>query len=239
MPTPSHWVQEKVEVITRLMSETGIMSVAGNAFALSMLVGSLSNELHHRRPIAFVGAGASAELYPLWQPLLWELGKTAVEQGIIADDIRQEWMDIAQNDPPGAAKRIIADLGEAAFRSFIASQFCRKSADGERYFTRAHAEIILTSYKAFVTTNYDPGLLEARMRLRKNSSATGYCTRLNRDKLTGWLDGSLFDNDDCPVFYAHGIWDDCRSWVLDTDQYDEAYSDRIYTRVLEKLWRSG
>ena len=229
-------LQEKIGFISKSISDTDIMSIPGNAFALSELVECLCNKHHHQRPIAIVGAGASAELYPLWQPLLIELGKTAIKRRVITTNTPQWWIEIAETDAPIAAKMITAEVGEAEFRRFVYSQFSTKYTAAGRSFTRAQGEVMLTSYKGFVTTNYDPGLLEARIRLRENPTATGYCTRLNRDKLTEWLDGSLFDKEDWPILYAHGIWDDYQSWVLDIDQYDKAYSDRLYVRVLEKLW---
>src|SRR4051794_22624014 len=105
---------------------TGILDVPGNAYSIASLVECLCDRERHRRPIAFIGAGASPELYPLWHQLLTDLGNTAVEQGIVTDEIRQEWMEIAKSDPPGVAKRIVSELGQAEFRNFMVTTVRRK-----------------------------------------------------------------------------------------------------------------
>src|SRR4051812_28899796 len=125
MPTNSEDRQDYAPSINSELANTGILDVPGNAYSITHMVECLRNRDRHRRPIAFIGAGASAGLYPLWLQLLTDLGNNAVEQGKATEGMRQAWMAKAKDDPPAAATRILAVLGLPDFRNFMISRFRR------------------------------------------------------------------------------------------------------------------
>jgi hypothetical protein len=56
-----------------------------------------------------------------------------------------------------------------------------------------------------VTTNYDPGIVDARMRVRPRASATGFTTWQDELGLDEWRTGRAFGGAELPVLYAHGV----------------------------------
>ena len=64
----------------------------------------LQRLLAEKKAIAFVGAGASAEMYPLWDELIRQLCDEAVASGLASDADRHFWLSIA-NTKPGQVVR--------------------------------------------------------------------------------------------------------------------------------------
>ena len=60
------------------------------------------------------------------------------------------------------------------------------------------------AFKAVVTTNYDPGIVDARMRVRPGASATGFMTWEDELGLDRWRTGDVFGEAELPVLFAHG-----------------------------------
>ena len=88
----------------------GLFTIDGNEAVFSELVKLLGTE----KAIAFVGAGASAPLYPLWDGLVRELAELAVTTR--KADARKQgyWCRKARERPDRIAKQIrdILDPGE-------------------------------------------------------------------------------------------------------------------------------
>ena len=57
------------------------------------------------RAIAFVGAGASAGLYPLWHQLIAQLADEAVTRGLANAEQRKLWVDKYAGARPPVARR--------------------------------------------------------------------------------------------------------------------------------------
>jgi tetratricopeptide (TPR) repeat protein len=185
--------------------------------------------------IAFVGAGASAGLYPLWAELIGHLMDQAVSRGLATDANRIFWRQ-SQGQRPKAVTRLIKEkLGEGIYRSILGEIFAvRRGADGKPY-TAVHAALIALSFRGFVTTNFDPALLEARLALRRDVGSTGWATWKD-DAVHGWITGDVFKTEPCPILFAHGVHQRPDTIVLSLDEYREAYRTGAWRRCFDRLW---
>ena len=85
-----------------------------------------------------------------------------------------------------------------------------------------------------VTTNYDPGIVDARMRVRPGASATGFMTWEDELGLDRWRTGDVFGEDELPVLFAHGQHNRPDTVVLATTEYRRAYAGKL-PHVLARL----
>jgi tetratricopeptide (TPR) repeat protein len=210
-----------------------VLAIPGNPHVLERLRALLGSG----RAAGFVGAGASAGLYPLWNALVGELADQAVARGLASDADRAVWLSTAAHNPQQAVRGIKQQLGAQTTGAILRATFgYRKGPDGNRY-TPVHAGLLGLPLRGYVTTNYDPGLLEARRVLRPEVVATGYATWRD-DGLREWLTGEVFeDPQGCPVLYAHGIFERSDTIVLGAGEYREAYQPgHLLQRVVDKLW---
>jgi hypothetical protein len=149
-----------------------ILDIPGNEAAYQRL----RQGLDRGETIAFVGAGASVPLYPLWQGLIRELAGEALRQGRATEDDHAYWLRIAGSRPQQAVRGIKQKLGEGPYGAALGRIFGRKRGVDGVYYTPAHGALMRMPFAGYVTTNYDPGLLEARAQLRPEVGATGYAT---------------------------------------------------------------
>ena len=186
--------------------------------------------------VGFVGAGASAGLYPLWGGLLWHLVQAARDLGLDEDGAKT-LLDEADRDPQFAVTQIRHVFGdEGVYRRRLAEIFePKRGADGLG-FTATHRRLMHLPLKAFVTTNYDSGLHEARRHVWPDLSVQGFATPKNKTVLQGWLTGEIHKKDR-PILSLHGAEDDPSSMVLHVEDYRESYlRDGLFQRVFSRLW---
>ncbi len=185
--------------------------------------------------IGFVGAGASAGLYPLWQGLITQLADAAKARG--ADTAtREAWLRAAKDRPDQAVRGIKQALGDGPYAAALRAIFrLRAGADGNQ-FTPVQAALMRLPFQGFVTTNFDPGLLAARLALRPGITATGYATHRDHDAVERWNTRDVFREHACPVLFAHGIYERSDTVVLGAGEYREAYRTGPYSRLVRNLW---
>ena len=93
--------------------------------------------------VAFVGAGASAGLYPLWPELIELLADAAIAAGQADAGEKAAWC--GSMDPLAAARQIRKRLDDGPFAEQIRTIFGpRKGADGKRY-TATHEALAPSS----------------------------------------------------------------------------------------------
>jgi tetratricopeptide (TPR) repeat protein len=209
-----------------------VISIPGNQHALERLRGLLAAE----QPIAFVGAGASVGLYPLWGGLLAQLADEAVSRGLASDADRVAWLRIAALNPQQAVRGIKERLGRQTFGAVLRRIFGYQNGDDGNPFTFTHRVLLELGFRGYVTTNYDPGLLEARRVVRPEVAATGYATWQDGDLLRRWLTGEVFEEHSCPILYAHGVFERSDTVVLGAGEYREAYRAGLFRQLVDKLW---
>lgn len=198
----------------------------------------LCEAIRSGQAIAFIGAGASAGLYPLWPGLIRQLADFAVADGL-ADAASHAFCIDPKTNPQQAAKRIKEKLTEGTLRSHLSRIFApRRGADG-KYFTTAHGRLLGLAFRGMVTTNYDRGLLSARDVIRPGQpgAGSGYATWQDEDAVRHWHNQSIFDDPICPVLFAHGYYERSETLVLAADDYRAVYRQgQPFLTLMKALW---
>ena len=188
------------------------------------------------RAMSFVGAGASAGLYPLWGGLISRLVEETKTRGRGSDDERAYWMQQQGAYPDQVVRGIKAALGDGIYADVLRQIFRPKPGPDGNRFTPIHAALLRLKFRAHITTNFDPGLLEARIALRPELRGTGYATWKDPDAVARWQNGDIFAEDPCPILFAHGSWEKSDSVVLGVGEYREAYRPGAFRRLFDHLW---
>lgn len=213
-----------------------ILAIPGNAAVYKRL----QELLQEGSAIAFVGAGASAPLYPLWGQLIKLLAHEPFARGLADAAAEKYWLRNAESKPLQVASQIRAKLTDPFYHTFLYETFKdRTGADGLTY-TGPHAALMRANFKAYVTTNYDPGLLEARRRLCPEIRDTSFTVWNQPFPVNRWASRDVFqDGAERPVLFAHGHFANPASIVLDLGSYRQAYHDTPYRRLFEDLWHQA
>ena len=208
-----------------------VLSIAGNRPVFEALV----SILEAGKAIAFVGAGASAPMYPLWGKFIELLADHAVAEGKAEEKDAKRWKADTISTPQQRVNVILRKLGEPLYRNFLRTTFGpRENPDG-RHYTATHAALLRLPFRAYVTTNYDPALEFARAELRPESLSTGTPTWEDDEEVYRWRTGDVFD-DDCPMLWIHGYWQRPAGIVLNSGEYSQAYKPGIYHDTFKELW---
>ena len=84
------------------------------------------------KAVAFVGAGASAGMYPQWGQVIDQLADYAVDQGRAEPRDRDRWKADKTSTPQQRVNTILRRLDEARYHDFLRSTFeARRGSDGE------------------------------------------------------------------------------------------------------------
>lgn len=194
----------------------------------------LSKVIAGSRAIAFVGAGASAGLYPLWPQLIRRLADEALVQGFASEAARTFWCD-PKTKPQQAVQGIKQALRQGAYAEALRNIFGRrKGPDGNSY-TAVHAALMRLPFQGVVTTNYDLGLVDAQVDVRPGASS-GYATWHDRDPVNRWLTEDIFRDQRCPILFAHGVCERTDTIVLGADEYRQAYATAPFSTLFNSLW---
>ncbi|MCP5112359.1 MAG: SIR2 family protein, partial [bacterium] len=210
-----------------------ILQIPGNQEAYNRL----KEVLAEGSAMAFIGAGASYPLFPLWPQLIAELAEEPVKQDSATAADKEHWLRTAGQRPLQVASQIHAKLGDAFYHTFLYETFKDRVGDDRRGDTPAHGALLRMNLKALATTNYDGGLMEARRVLRPDIRGTGFTIWNNNWEINRWASGDIFtDGAECPVLFAHGHFANPAGIVLDRDSYRRAYHSTPYRRLFENLW---
>lgn len=142
---------------------------------------------------------------------------------------------LARESPEEVVEIVRRTLGTSVYREVL-RQALRVRTDPEsgRSWTPVQELVCRCAFKAVVTTNYDPGIVDARMRLRPRASATGFMTWEDELGLDRWRTGDVFGDAELPVLYARGQHNRPDSVVLATTEYRKAYAGKL-PHVLARL----
>ena len=210
---------------------------AGQAEELARVNGpglaALRGYLASGQAVAFLGAGVSAPLYPLWDGLIGELVEAAA--GRLASEDADTCRALAHDSPEAVVEIVRRNLGTGGYREVL-RQVLRARVDlvSGRSWTAVQELVCRCAFKAVVTTNYDPGIVDARMRVRPGASATGFMTWEDELGLDRWRTGDVFGEAELPVLFAHGQHSRPDSVVLATTEYRRAYAGKL-PHVLARL----
>jgi hypothetical protein len=223
-----------VSVIGKPMSRV-TDNIAGNYYTYSKLV----EWIRRGQAIAFVGAGASIELYGGWGELIEALITAAISRVGVSDGETTFWRKHAPRRPQNIVRAIKRSFGEdRAFNEILTNYFKPKlHYKTAKTYTPVHKAIIELPFQGIVTTNYDNCLLDAQQDCRPDIKPQ-YGTWKDEATVTDWHTRDISENHRCPLLYAHGIWNRPDTIILDNDTYREAYKDGNYLRMFQELWRS-
>jgi len=183
--------------------------------------------------VAFLGAGVSAPLYPLWAGLIGELVDAAASR---LAEREAETCRAQAHDRPGEVVEIVRErLGVGSYREAL-REVLRARVDPEsgRSWTPVQELVCRCAFKAVVTTNYDPGIVDARIRVRLAALSTEFMTWEDELGLDRWRTGDVFGEAELPVLFAHGQYNRPDSVVLATTEYRRAYAGKL-PQVLARL----
>lgn len=198
---------------------------------------ALRRYLADREAVAFLGAGVSAPLYPLWAGLIGQLVDAAAAR--LTEAEAATCRAHAASSPEEIVEILRQRLGVAAYRDVLRDVLpARTDPVSGRSWTPVQELVCRCAFKAVVTTNYDPGIVNARMRVRPNALATGFMTWQDELGLDRWRTGKVFGDDELPVLYAHGQYNRPDSVVLATTEYRNAYEGKL-AHVLARLVDGG
>src|SRR5579859_125981 len=183
--------------------------------------------------VAFLGAGVSAPLYPLWDGLIAELVDAAAAR--LTAKEAATCRALARDSPEAVVEIVRRGLGPGVFREVL-RRVLRVRTDPERgrSWTPVQELVCRCPFKAVVTTNYDPGIVDARIRVRPGAVSTGFTTWEDELGLDRWRTGDVFGEAELPVLFAHGQHNRPDSVVLATTEYRRAYAGKL-PRVLARL----
>jgi len=198
---------------------------------------ALHQYLALQQAVAFLGAGISASLYPLWDGLVGQLVDAASES--MSKDEASTCRALARESPEEVVEIVRRSLGTATYREVL-REVLRVRTDPQtgRSWTPAQELVCRCAFKAVVTTNYDPGIVDARMRVRPGVSATGFTIWEDDPGLDRWRTGDVFGEAELPVLFAHGQHNRPDSVVLATTEYRRAYAGKL-SPVLSTLMDAG
>src|SRR5260370_33896379 len=92
-----------------------ILEIPGN----QAVYDSLKQLLETGSAIAFLGAGTSVPLYPLWPQLIKQLAHEPVLRGLATDADEQYWLRSAATKPLQVASQIPAKLRDPVYHTFL------------------------------------------------------------------------------------------------------------------------
>jgi hypothetical protein len=185
---------------------------------------------------AFLGPRMSQPLYPPWPELARQLADAAADR---LDSRAAAITALAGESPDEAVEAIRRTIGGAAWRDMLRDVLrVRTDPESGRSWTPLQELTCRCAFRGVVTSNYDPGIVDARLRVRPASSATGYTTWEDELGLDRWRTGDVFGDADPPVLFAHGQHSRPDSVVLSTTDYRRAYAGKL-SRVLAGLLETG
>ena len=130
-------------------------------------------------------------------------------------------------------------LGTGVYREVLRDVLrARTDPESGRSWTPVQELVCRCPFKAVITTNYDPGIVDARMNVRPGASATGFTTWEDELGLDRWRTGDAFAEAELPVLFAHGQHNRPDSVVLATTEYRRAYAGKL-PQVLARLVDGG
>lgn len=183
--------------------------------------------------VAFLGAGVSAPLYPLWDGLIGELVDAAAPR--LSEREAATCRALARENPEEMVEFIRQQLGVASYREVLRGVLrARVNPESGRSWTAVQELVCRCAFKALVTTNYDAGIVDARLRVRPAAGATGFTTWEDELGLDRWRTGDVFGDDELPVLFAHGQHNKPDSIVLAATEYRRAYAGKL-PQVLARL----
>ena len=149
--------------------ENQIKTIPGNEAALE----SLYQLLDEKNAIAFVGAGASAGLWPWWNNCMHNFMNQGLKLGKISEEKAKYFKKEAGETPLETAQQLRNELEDRDYFDFLRTTFKDKSSPKTGgSFTLTHKALLQLPIHNYMTLNYDAGLTNARAALYPNATTS-------------------------------------------------------------------
>ena len=207
--------------------EKQIKAIAGNEPVLKELYKLLDAE----EAIAFVGAGASAGLWPLWDEFLTGFIEYSLKLGKItrpeADYLKKE----ASQNPLEITQQLQNKIGDRDYFKYLQATFKDKISPqtGDAY-TLTHKALLQLPIHNYLTLNYDAGLTNARDALYPRATTSYFFWDQEEAKRIRERGYKRL------VLHAHGRHDRADSIILTLNDYRRAYDHQPFVRLLNALF---
>jgi tetratricopeptide (TPR) repeat protein len=176
-------------------------------------------------------------LYPLWNELIEQLIDAAAN--FLTEEEAATCRQLAARSPDEVIEILRRQLGTPAYRAVLREALrVRTDPVSGRSWTAVQEIVCRCAFKGVVTTNYDPGIVDARVRVRLNTSATGFTSWTDELGMDRWRTGDIYQDFELPVLFAHGHHNQPDAIVLATTEYRRAYEGKL-AKVLSRMIDSG
>ncbi|MEV6299131.1 trypsin-like peptidase domain-containing protein [Actinoplanes sp. NPDC051861] len=185
--------------------------------------------------VAVLGPRTAMPLYPARRQTVADLVEGAVEHGLdeqAAAECRA-FVESARPDQAIARVRELLDLDsyQAVVREAMRP---RRNPDTGRTWTPIQELICRWALRGVLTTTFDPGIVDARMRVRPYASGTGFTSWIDDAGLRRWSKGRVFEDVELPVLYGNGHHNQPDSLLLVESDLKNVYGGRL-APVLRRL----
>jgi len=209
--------------------ENQIKQFPGNETVLEKLYKLLDAE----EAIAFVGAGASAGLWPLWDEFLTGFVEHSRKLGKIKKPEAEFFKKEAVQNQLETTQQLRDKIGDWDYFEYLQETFKDNvSPQTGGAFTLTHKALLQLPIHNYLTLNYDAGLTNARAALYPQAT-TSYFTwdqeEAGRIRERGYKR---------LVLHAHGRYDRADFILLTLNDYRKAYDNRAFVRLLNDLFNN-
>ena len=156
-------------IINQQDIENQVKAIAGNEPVLEKLYKLLDT----KEAIAFVGAGASAGLWPLWDEFLTDFVDHSLKLGKITSDEVEYFKNEAAQNPLETAQQLRNKIGDRHYFEYLQETFkdiVFPQTDGA--FTLTHKALLQLPIHNYLTLNYDAGRRSIPRQQRRIFSGT-------------------------------------------------------------------
>lgn len=207
--------------------ESQIKSISGNGPVLEQLYKLLDT----KEAIAFVGAGASAGLWPIWDEFLNGFVDHCLKIGKITQPEADYFKNDALQNPLETAQQLRNKIDDRNYFEYLQETFKdRISQQTNGAFTLTHKALLQLPINNYLTLNYDAGLTNARATLYPQATTSYFFWDQEEAREIRKQGNKRF------VLHAHGRHDRADSIILTLNDYRKAYDNRSYVRLINDLF---
>ncbi|MBW2740143.1 MAG: SIR2 family protein [Deltaproteobacteria bacterium] len=209
--------------------ENQIKAIPGNESVLEEMYKLLDAE----EAIAFVGAGASAGLWPLWDEFLTGFVEHSLKLGKITQPEADYFKNDASQNPLETAQQLRDIIGVRDYCIYLQEIFKDKiSPQTGGAFTLTHKALLQLPIHNYLTLNYDAGLTNARAALYPKATTSYFFWDQEEARRIHERGYKRL------VLHAHGRHDRAESIILTLNDYRKAYDNNAFVRLLNDLFNN-
>ena len=202
------------------------MNIPGNEESCKLLQEIMASG----KAIAVIGPDVSLPLYPTEKELVKQVLDLAESRSLISSVERQHWIET------GSSTRILSQLKRKVGSKVMTVLLIDiLPNEGKPPFTPLQGVLMRMPFCGYVTMTNDRGLEAARSVFRGDGVTSS--TLSDKEVVTKWISGEIFETDPCPILHLRGVYDRPETlWLADDDSIlgEKNYITTLNTRLKEK-----